>query len=253
MSTSRPPIDPFNPVIQLMVREFELEFCPGGDLDSHSNDAGRSFNESFKRPYVCALMTDVMSGQWQMGTSQEEISERLGILSDRGWVSHALHQGRMSMDVYMRLRCWPSRPKDWEPDVNALARDMHRSGFIGAARSFAGLVATRPTLVPQRLDELTYELVCELHGTLESWSFASIHGDTRLAAELVNNVCQDARRNISPAWYTAKQRRAVDAEIQRLISDPSAAFEHLRLLQVDWLDVFAATDAWLEHEDRNES
>lgn len=251
MSTSRPPIDPFNPVIQLMIREFELEFCPGGELDGHANEAGRAFNEDFKRPYVCALMADVMSGRWQMGDSQEEISERLGILSDRGWVSHALHQGRMSMDVFMRLRCWPSRPKDWEPDVKVLWRDMHRSGFIGAARSFAGLVTTRPTLVPQRLDELTYELVCELHGTLESWSFASVRRDTRFAAQLVNDVCQDERRNVRPAWYTAKQCRAVEAEMQRLTGDPSAAFAHLRLLQVDWLDVFAAADAWLEQEDRD--
>lgn len=251
MATGRPPIDPFSPIVQKLVENFEQEFFPDGGLEENANNAGREFNDDFKRAYVCALMADVKSGRWEMGTTQDEISESLGILSDRSWVSHAINDGWMDLDIYMRLRCWPLRPKDWEPVLDhGLLPDMQRSGFIAAARSYAMWVKNRPRLAPQRLDALNYELICEIFGTLNTWASAFVSGNEAAAAELVRSVCRDARRNVNPIWYKADRRRGIEAEIKRLTGTGTerAAFEHLAWLQSDWLDVFAATDAVLERE-----
>ena len=256
MATARPPIDPFDPIVQAMVESFESKYFVEEGLEANANSAGREFNEDFKRPYVCALMADVVSGRWAIGQppgskkpSQDQISESLGIPSDRSWVSDALRKGWMSMDIFMRLRCWPLKPENWEPALERrLLSDMHRHGFIAAARSYAMHVKDRPTLTPQRLDALNYELVCEMHGRLDTWLPAFFKGDRIEAAKLIHDVAEDESRDICPAWYGAMRSRDTRALVQQLTSDHEAAFLHLAQLQRDWLDIFAATDFILECE-----
>jgi hypothetical protein len=254
MATSRPPIDPFNELVQGMVAYFEWAFFPNGGVEANANNAGREYNDHFHRPYTMLLMADVKSGRWGMGTTQDSISEALGILSDRSWVSDALNEGWMSIDIYMRLRCWPLRPSDWEPHLDKqLLSAMARSGFIAAAQSYAQFVKTRPTLAPQRMDAMNYELTCEIFARLSTWTPAFVMGDVSAAASIVNDVCNDAKREVCPPWYSKDRQAVVEAEIKRLSGSPSAAFEHLAQLQRDWLDVFAATDFALEQERNREN
>ena len=246
MATEAPGIDLFNPILQALRDQFERAAFPDGGLDDCDSEIGPLYNEHFKRPYVCVLMADVLSGRWQLGTTQEEISERLGIVNDRTWVSRALHQGRLSLEVFLRLRCCPSRPDDWEPDVTALRGDMERSGFIGVARHLAGRITDRPTLAPQRLDELNYELICEIFARLPSWTPEFLRRNKTLAREMVGDVCLDPRRNVNPRWYASREQKKIAAEIERLTSDGQLALERLGQLQRDWLDVFVASAVVLE-------
>ncbi|MGA2230845.1 MAG: hypothetical protein ABSH22_08090 [Tepidisphaeraceae bacterium] len=241
MTTGSPAIDLFNEIILALLEQFERAAFPDGGLEDCEGEAGRVYNEELKRPYVCELIADVVSGRWKLGTSQEEISERLGIFADRGWVSRALHQGGpLSLDIYMRLRCCPTRPVDWEPDIDELKADMDRSAFIGVARFFAARITDRPTLSPQRLNELNYELICEMFGSLSTWLPGHVRHDEEMARQIVGRVCSDNRRNVNPSWQVGSKRRQIEAEMKRLTSDQVAAFDHLSQLQRDWFDVFVA-------------
>jgi len=247
MATGEPRVDLFNPIIQALRDRFEQLAFPDGGLEDCEDEVGRLYNEEFKRPYICALMADVCSGRWKLGTTQEEISHSLGILSDRAWVSHALRQGRLSLDIFVRLRCCPMRPVDWEPNVRDLMPEMERSAFIGVAKGLASRIVNRPTLAPQRLNELNYELVCEILARLENWLPSHARQQQETAREMIHQVCLDQKRNVIPSWHVTRQRRLIEEEIERLTRDDNAAFEQLSQLQRDWLDVFVATYTILEN------
>jgi hypothetical protein len=245
MATEAPAIDVFSPMIQELLDAYERDAFPEG-LGEDRDDLGPLYNAEFKRPYVCTLISDVMSGRWGLGDSQMELSEQVGITRDRSWVSRAIHQGKLSFDVFLRLRYYPHRPTDWEPDVDRLRPDSERSAFIGVARRLAEQIVSRPSLSPQRMNELNYELTCEVFKRFGWWLAAYSEGNRRAAAELVRAVCGDVRRNVIPAWYTTRQQRATQREIRRLQESPEAAFNHLVWLQRNWLDVFVATYYGLE-------
>ena len=236
------PLDEFNPILQELRDRFERKYLGDEGLEFCEPDAIRAYNRSWKRPYVCVLVSDILSGRWEMGETQEAVSGSLGI-RDRTWLSVALRQGELTLDNYMRLRCWPGRPPDWEPDVALLASDMHRSGFIAVARYFAGFVKDRPTMAPQRLDELNYELLCEVLSVFNGWASAFFRKDAGFASDIVRRVSQDQNRNVAPSWLKRSDREAVLDEVRRLSSNTTAALTHLCQLQNDWQDVFAVTHA----------
>jgi hypothetical protein len=237
MPTPAPKIDLYDPLIQALRDEFERSAFLDGGFEDREDAVGRIYNDEFKRPYVCALIKDVLSGRWGLGATQSEVSNRLGI-TDRSWVSRALRLGQLSIDVFLRLRTCPSRPEDWEPSLAVIQAEMERSAFIGVARYLAGFLVDRRGL--GRLDELNFELACELLARLKNWLRQSLAGDVGFAGELVANVCADPTRNVCPNWYLERQQAAIRLEVSRL-SHPQAAFLHLQQLQENWLDVLVAT------------
>lgn len=238
MGTESPQIDVFSPIIAELRGRFDEAVRASGEEEA--DEVGRYYNSGYRRPYVSTLVADVLSGRWGLGSKQHEISERLGI-GDRTWVSRALHSGQMSLDIYLRLRTCPTRPEDWEPNVDSLLGDMERSGFIEVARMFAGLIDNRPGLVPESMDELNYELVCEIFVRFSEWLRASLKRDEALARQIVLDVCNDPSCNVLPPWLAPRERRQTQRQIERLSNSPAAAFEHLVTLQQNWLDVFVGT------------
>src|ERR1700677_4467930 len=105
--------DPANDADRAAV---EQEGFPGGGLDEWESRAARIYNADFQRPYACEVMQRAKSGRWGLGTTQEGLSSRLGITSDRRWVSDALHKGKLSFPIFVRLRFLKALPPDWEPD-----------------------------------------------------------------------------------------------------------------------------------------
>lgn len=241
MPTEEPIIDLTHPLTQALLERFRELIRSSGSLDECDEEIGRVYNEEFKMPYVCALMADVVSGRWGLGDTQEAVSERLGLIRDRSWVSRALRQGRLTLDIYLRLRMWPQRPVDWEPNVVKLQMDMRRCGFMAVARYFAGLITSRPALVPQRLTELNYELLCELFARFEEWMVRGVRRDRAYALQLVRDVCRDPRRHVVPYWLADKKYREAVAEVDRLCGDAAAALDHLLALQRNWCDIIVGT------------
>ena len=244
MATGEPPIDVFNPILQALRDEFEGRYLAEDGLESCELDATREYTEAFKRPYVCALIADVLSGRWDLGSSQQDLADRLGI-KDRSWVSDALRHGELSFDLFMRLRCCPTRPDDWDP-LDATDEDMRRSGFISVARHMAAFVTDRAGLVPEELNELNYELVCELFGRFENWTAAQVNGNEQFALDLVTRVLRDPGRNVMPAWYMKRDRLQVEAKIAAMSVTAATAFVYLCTLQMHWLDVFVVSQCLVE-------
>lgn len=244
MPTPFPNIDMFNPLLGELLAQFEVNVFPEDGFESCQSDVVRHYHFHFKLPYVRLLIEDVLSGRWGIGTTQAEVADRLGM--DRTRLSDARRRGELSMDLFIRLRSCPSRPADWEPNSKLLFAEMDRSGFIGAARYMASLVPDRPGLVPEQLNELNYELLCELLCSLTSWTIARINNDAKVGAATFKRVIDRPTSNVVPSWYSRAERSRVEHCIERLRSEPDAAFEHLRALQANWQDVFVATHSQLE-------
>jgi hypothetical protein len=241
MATEEPWFDLFSPYFTELVADYDREAFPEGPPEDFEAQVGAAYNDFFKRPYVCTLMADVMTGRWKLGKSQEMIAARLGG-SDRTWVSHSLHKGRLSLDLYVRLRCCPTRPSDWEPSIDALRMDMGRGAFIGVAQLLASFIPNRPLLMPETFDELNYELICELVSHWETWLPLRVAGrEMDLALQLVRNVCEDQNRNVGPRWYTAAKQREVEARTRRLKGDRAIASAYLTQLEQNWMTVIAKT------------
>lgn len=243
MPTPTPPSDPFNPLIQELRERFESRYFPDEGLDATDSDVLRCYNRAFKLPFVRLLIRDVMSGRWDLGSTQQQVSERLGI--ERTRLSDALRHGELSLDVFMRLRTCPSKPADWEPDLQSLLPEMDRSGFIGVARLYASAVTDRPELLAESMTELNYELMCEMLRRFASWTVGRLSNDQTLALDIVSTVVNDSSRNITPSWYTPTELKKAQSQISRL-SNAEAAFSHLSSLQGRWLDVFVVTSSQLE-------
>lgn len=246
MATRAPAITIGSPLIEALRARFERLVYAEGAAFAPEAQLARIYSRWFAKPYVCSLMADVLSGRWGLGDTQASVSSELGVENDRTWVSRARRHGVMPLEVFVRLRCWPTRPPDWEPDIQALRRDMERSAFIGIAREFAGRIPNRPTLCPVQLNELNYELICEVFGSLDSWSAAYANRDTHAAQRLVQRVEADVRRNVDPLWCTDRARRRIRRELRRMAQEPAAAYAHLAALQRDWLDVFVGTSVVVE-------
>ncbi len=245
MASDAPQINLMTPLIQELLKSFEECVFGNEGFDECEDAIGKLYNEAFKKPYVCALIKDVLSGRWQLGTTQHEVSSQLGI-ADRTWVSRALRGGQLSLDAYLRLRVCPSRPADWEPDIVGLYPEMERSAFIAVAQYLAEELTDRQFIGVHRLNELNYELVCELFARLRVWLQGALAEDKGVALQIVQNVCSDTNRKVCPSWYLERHQREIKSEIVRLSTDASAAFNHLRLLQENWLDVFVAAHYLLE-------
>jgi hypothetical protein len=239
--------DDTNDLVYGLLSQFEQRYLSEG-IDEMSPVAVRAFSKSFKRPYICALFEDLRTGRWQMGKTQEQISNSLGF-TDRSWVSDAERLGEVSLDVYMRLRCWPTRPSEWEPDILRLRRDMCRSGIIGIACFFAGFVNDRPSLIPSELSELDYEMLFELFRDYRRWMIRRLRSDNEAkeaAVGLLRAVVDDPLRNINPRWLKKSERDRISLRIQRLCESPAIAFDYLCQLQSNWQDLFAVSQAVCE-------
>ena len=247
MATAEPPFDPDDEFFGRLFDDFERLVFPRGESEEAAKDAMREYARQAGRPYVCTLFADVLGGRWKLGETQEEVADRLEM--DRTRVSDALRKGELSMATYLRLRTCPTRPKDWEPDVDRLRAQMRRSGFIAVAQHYAKLVPGRPELIPEQMDELHHELVCEVVRDVRRFLTARLAGDPSVARAIVARVVGDPDREVVPAWYTSHQRKQADALIGRLRGSDDAAYAHLVRLQTNWLDVVAyahgtATQTW---------
>jgi hypothetical protein len=245
MATEDPDLDVNHRYFAQLIAAYDSEAFPDGPPDDLDARVGAAYNDFFKKPYVCLMMADVMTGRWGLGTRQEVIAERLGG-ANRSWVSHSLRRGRLTLDLYMRFRCCPTRLADWEPDIDALQAEMGRSAFIGVAQLLAKFVSKRRGLAPSTFDELNYELLCEVVFYWETWLPLRVAGrQTELAEQLIRNVSDDPARKISPAWHTPAKRGEVLARIKRFKDNPVLASDFLTRLEQNWTDVVAKTFDYL--------
>lgn len=239
MATHEPPIDPQHEFITILRNRFEQDVFPQGEPPEVLRHVSRLYNHHVARPYVCTLISDVLSGRWKLGATQEVVAEQFGM--DRTLLSDGRRHGKLSFEIYFRLRCCPSRPVDWEPDIGKFAGEMERCAFVAVARYYATCVPDRPELIPKEMDETNYELVCELFSNLASWLLAKRARDLAFAQRLVQRVVKDEHRQLIPPWYTAPQRRKAEETLRRLLREEQFALSHLTRLQKNWLDIFVWT------------
>lgn len=244
-ATPCPSPDRFDPLNQLELRRLiEAAFGEEG-IDGFEGDAGRIYSAERKRPKVCALMEETLAGGW-LGKTQWEIAERLTKTKDRAWVSRARYQGRISLDLYLRLLDHPDRPKNSPVTDGRLGPEMNRSAAIGIARAIVKLLPANWQLVPEFLSELNYELGCAVVDAASNWNAICRSADVDGAVHIIRQICDRNEKYVIPAWYTETQRRHTVAEIARLTQDPAAAYQRLDLLSRKWRGVLLATADLME-------
>lgn len=218
----------------------------GGDgIDGFESDAGRIYSAERKRPLVCALLEEAVAGGW-LGSTQWEISEKLTKIKDRAWVSRARYQGRISLDLFLRLWFHPDRPKQSAVTAERLRDEMNRSAAIGIARAIAKRTPSSFGLVPEFLSELNYELGCIVVDPASTWERVRRGGNGEGAIQIVKQACSDRATNVVPMWFTDVQRRHTASEIIRLTVSGEAALQRLEHLSEGWRGVLIATSQLME-------
>lgn len=243
--TPRPNPDRFDPVNQMALSRLNEAAFGAGGIDDFESDAGRIYSAERKRPLVCALVEEVLTGGW-LGKSQWEISERLTKIKDRGWLPRGRYQGRISLDLFLRLWFHPDRPKDSTVSEERLRPEMNRSASIGIVRAIAKRTPGRLGLVPEFLTELNYELGCAVVDPASAWASVRRGGSTLGAIQIVKRACGENAMNVVPSWYTDTRRRHAASEILRLTADGEAAFDRLDYLSRNWRGVLIATADLME-------
>lgn len=243
MTTPAPPVDLFCDLMTHLLDEFDRLYAPECGLEGHDKQIWREFVRNAKRPYLCMTARRVLSGSWGFGTTQAEVGETLGL--DRSRLSDALRKGEMTIDPFMAIRFAESRPDDLVPPPQ-LVDAMNRSGFIGVARYLATLVTDRPALIPVELDELNHEILCAIFRMYPKWMKGRFDRDTKMAAALLAEVCENGTEGVIPFWYQTDEAAAVKSKITQLQSNPARALEYIGKLQDAWEDVYVATAAVTE-------
>ena len=244
-ATPCPSPDRFDPVNQMELSRLIAAAFPRGGIDDFESDAGRIYSAERKRPLVCALVEEVLAGGW-LGRTQWEISEKLTKLNDRGWIPRARYQGRISLDLFLRLWFHRDRPKHSPVSEERLRPEMERSAAIGIARSIAKRAPAAFGLVPEFLTEFNYELGCVTVDPASAWDSVRRCGSVTGAIQIVKNVCGTNAERVVPGWYTQTQGRHLASEIIRLTADGEAAFDRLDHLSRKWRGVLIATSQMIE-------
>ena len=204
-ATPCPNPDRFDPINQMeLSRLIQTAFGAGG-IDAFESDAGRVYSAERKRPLICALVKEALVGGW-LGSTQWEISEKLTKIKDRAWVSRARYQGRISLDLFLRLWLHPDRPTNSSVTEGRLRAEMNRSTAIGIARAVAKHVPASGELVPEFLTELNYELGCVVVDAASTWDAVRRGGSCDGAVRLIRQTCGVNGMNVIPDWYTETQR-----------------------------------------------
>jgi hypothetical protein len=242
-ATPYPNPDQFDPLNErCLARTIELAFGADG-IDGFEGKAGLIYSAEWKRPYVCALTEEAVVGGW-LGTSQWQISEGLTKLCDRAWVSRARHEGRISLDLFLRLEMHPDRPKNSPVSKERLRPWMYRSASIAIARAISERFPSKFNLSAQFLSELNYELGCVVIGGDSRWHPINRDRSGIKAVTAIKDVC--STMDVIPTWYTEIRRRQTISEINHVTQDAGAALQRLEYLSEHWRGILHATAQLME-------
>lgn len=240
MATPYPPIDLSDPVILAILTEARDRLFPDGiGLEEYEYELQHQFDQYFQCPNVCALMKDVMSGRWQLGSTEGDIAENLGVGRDR--IQMARNKGRMTVDLYLKLAYCPTRPKDYRLDDSRLVDEMLRHGFIGAAKFTACKFSSRPTLRPQELTEFTYELACLSLANLVELSQEALDGGRKVAPRMIDQVLSEPQHTLPPAWYSDHLMAQFKVHVSHFCDQELRQLGRLDQFMEAWLDVIILT------------
>jgi hypothetical protein len=244
MATAYPTWDRFD--VNLLKVQQDAEYVAyGGEGGVATDDEiRRLYVDGFHRPRVCALMRDVKSGRWGLGTTLVEIADWLD--TDHTAISRALRWGDLSSNLEGYLMACPGRPADWEEPIEAVRAARCRNGFLAVADYLAGRMQAAVWSKTGFLREIHAEFLFDLIGQRERWTAACDSGDPTVAHELIVSVCDDPRREVLPFWYTKERDGQISRLIKRLRDDVPFAFRYLCMLQRRWEGAFVLTWAAVE-------
>jgi hypothetical protein len=233
MPTPFPDRDGFNPILRALVDGFDAKYLPEEGIEGEEAGIKREYWKAGRHSLVRSLAASVLSGDWGLGDTQEDVAAYLGV--DHSCLSDALRKGEMGADSINE-----SRPPGW-PSKKVFDA-MNRAGFIAASKHIASLVDDRPKLDPRALNELSYELLCAIFEDFDAWTVAQCCNKQQkhiAASKLCRRVCGDAARDVVPSWYRKDEAARVSAEVERILAGDLDMFRLLVDLQNNWEDIFA--------------
>jgi hypothetical protein len=201
----------------------------------------KEYLAGFRRPYICALMNDVLSGRWELGKTMTQVADAIG--TDHPTISRAARRGELPNALETYLLACSTIPEDWPGPINRVRSARHRAGFMGVAEY---LWRKQPGIrwpMTQPLYEIHAEFLFTLWENRHYWEKARETRDMAMVHALVMSVLEDPQREIIPFWYEKARCKYVTALIEQLKSVDRFAFKWLCLLQTRWEDIFVTTEA----------
>lgn len=244
MATPSPCLDFSDPRIQ-RIRD-ACEFKIYGDSGGVATDEeiARRYLDGLDRPRVCALMADVLTGRWGLGTTTVDVADKLG--TDHSTISRALRWGELPQRIEGRLMACRKRPADWMAPVDKVLDCRYRSAYIFVA----DYLASRTPAGSWRKDDCPRELHAELLFQLlelQQREYSSFVLDSALSRTIVRTVTeQTSGSDAIPFWYTKQRHRHSKRLISRLENDAHLASRYLKLLLNRWEGIFVLTRAAIE-------
>jgi hypothetical protein len=231
-------IDLFDPEIQQILTEFELNAYPDGSGLAFDPEIQKEFLSGFRQPYICALIADVLSGRWKLGTTMTEVADRIG--TDHPTISRALRWGELPWTVESFLLACPTKPHDLDVVIGRVFHARHRAAVMNVAEYLA---AKRPEVSWPRLGclrEVHMELIAALFENRQAWKMALLTRDVTIVHRIISEVIDDASHEIIPFWYEKRRRLQLDQLINRFRSNDSFTIKYLSFLQTRWERIFVA-------------
>ena len=244
MTTPFPSMDLVNEIVSQIRETFEDRYLGSVSIEELEKNVAREFTDHACRPLARAAMASATSPQWNLGRSKTEVARRLGM--ERTRASDAFRHGDMRLATYIAIVYGKQRSRDFAPHYREIDC-MNRAGFIAVAQYLASFVQDRPTLNPPELNELRYELLCEMHFDLAQWSLALLKRDASYCVKLIEAVASS--RHVIPEWYSPEEAAEMKSFVQKTTGKGEAALEWLIQLFRDWSDIFVCAAFRLDEAD----
>jgi len=233
MTTPFPAVDLTIDILSDIRELFEQQHLAEINSEDLERNISREFYEYGYRPLSRKVMGLATSRKWGLGTTKTTVARKLGMERTRATDAHL--RGDMGLRTYIAIMYGKQRHENVKPDWQDIF-GMNRAGFIGVAKYLASFVKHRPGLNPTALDELRYELMCEMIANMGCWSRAELTKDHNFSLALINDIAKT--RDVMPGWYTEQETVAAHALVEQLTQNSQAGFEFLSQLYRSWHDIF---------------
>jgi hypothetical protein len=233
MPTPFPPIDLTGDIVSDIRESFEQRYLANIGSEELEKGVAQEFNEFAFRPFARKVMALATSPEWNLGCSKTEVARKLGMERTRG--SDAQRHGEMRLGTFIAISYGKRRPKKVYPSYEEIDA-MNRAGFIAVVKYLASFVDDRPSLAPSEMNELRYELLCEMLFDLHDWSLAQLTKDGQYCIDLIKTVVTG--KHVIPEWYSAQEASEAREFIKQNTGSNDAAFNFLAQLYRDWSDIF---------------
>jgi hypothetical protein len=248
-ATSFPLIDPFDPFTEQLREDFHLRLGVDDEEPAYEARAFTTFMIGYRAPWIGSLVADLQTGRWGIGTTRQDLTDAIGFEIGIEWVTNARNSGIITAEALMMLLTLPTRPVDWEPDLELLRPLMLRSGFMAVATMLGGLQQEATGVEPEPLNEFRHELICDMFHRPGVWNTILARGSEQAIRQRIRGVQREFSSSLIPAWNNASIQKKKRKNLLDVLDEKKCCISWVFKLRNDWLAVYTETATLLPASD----